>query len=128
MGASTPRPSRMRFQYVVEHAGEEQQHGVGDRARGTVVPAHPDVSDDRQSDQERRDLRNSQHQDDQCEPPCKRNVGDQQYHTDDDGLDDGHPEHTQCHRTNRRRGKPHELFAPHDADDAIEDGIGASGS
>jgi hypothetical protein len=70
IGASTPRPSIIGFRTLSAEAGDDEQHAVGDgRGRG-VVAARPDPADRRQRHEQRRQLRDAEHEDDHRQHPA----------------------------------------------------------
>ena len=121
IGASTPRPEHQRLQHVVGHAGDEQHHRVQRRRAGAVVAAHPEVGDRRQRDDQRRHLRDAEHEHDHRQHAGQRHAGDEQHDADQDGLDEGDADHALGDGADRRHRQLDEPGAALGADDARED-------
>ena len=112
-----------RLQEVVGHSRDAQHDRVDDGRTRAVVAAHPDVGDGRDGDQQRRYLRDAQHEHDHCEHACKRYLGDHQRDADGDGLDQRHADDALSDGANRGRRQLDELRSALRAHDAREDGL-----
>src|SRR4029453_11689795 len=85
-----------------------------------------DVQDGRQGHDERRNLGDAEDQHDHRQHTRPGNPGDQQGQADEDGLDQGDPDHPLGDGTNGRRGQAGKCAAAGAPDDALEDGLAAT--
>ena len=110
-----------RLEHVVGHAGDEQQHRVQRRLAGAVAAAHPEIGDRRQRDDQRRHLRDAEHEHHDRQHAGQRHAGDEQAQADKNGLDEGDADHALGDGADRRHRQHGELVAAFEAEDARED-------